>query len=150
MNGRKLIVGEIREYIKEGKLMKAILRTSADLELLFFSKLVFEKEIKYELIERWTLGRYTDWVAKHGLIEKEHIPIIRRFNKLRNMIVHDRILIKKIKSDPNKKKKVDELILSLCDIIGSIEVSYEHNQKLEDEHTEYAIKLNTKFEEFFK
>ena len=65
-----------RKDINEGEYLRALIQISTDLEAIFFDKLFFEKKINSDLIENWTLGRLTNWVFKHNLIDSKHEELI--------------------------------------------------------------------------
>ena len=64
-----------RKDINDGEYLRALIQISTDLEALFFDKLLFEKGINHDLMENWTLGKFTNWVIKNNLVEKRFFEI---------------------------------------------------------------------------
>lgn len=145
---RRLLTEKTRDYIERNELFRALMKASADLELLFFSKLLFEKGIKHDLMNNWTLGRFIEWVSKLGLINKKDAKLLTDFNSTRNMIVHSRNIMESIEQYPEKVTYLKNMILAVCDFIDVTPISYEHNQAMEDEYGKNAKKMREKYENF--
>jgi len=146
---RGLLSTFVREDIKKGEYLRALLEASADLEHLFFMKLLFEKCIKSNLMEGWTLGKYIDWVSKMGLLDKKYEQLLKDFNKIRNYVVHERYVMKNINSDLAKLSFLANLIISVCDFIDSYEVQYTYNREIENEYSNFMEKMTKRYENIF-
>ncbi len=144
----RLLTEDTREAIQTGELLKALLQTSADLELLFFSKLLFEKGIKKNLMKNWTLGRYFEWVSKLGLIDKKYNKLLKDFNETRNMIVHGRYIIHSIEKYPRKIQYLKNLLLAVCNFIDATPVTYTYDQGMEEEYARFSEKMRRKYDRF--
>ena len=144
----KLLTIKTREDVKRGDLLKALLQTSADLELLFFSKLLFEKGIKKDLMNNWTLGRYIEWVSKLELINKKYVKLLKDFNETRNIIVHGRYIIHSIEEYPTKIEYLKNMVISVCDFIDSTPVSHKYDQKMEKDYAKFSEKMRKKYDKF--
>ncbi len=142
---RKLLTDSTRKDIKNKNYLKALLQASADLEHLFFSKLLFEKNLKSSLIGNWTLGKYIEWVSKSDLIDNKHISLLKDFNIIRNLIVHDRHSIDKIENDSNKLNSLINILLSICDFIDSTTIKYKLNNELEKEYNIFFERTDKKY-----
>ena len=145
---RKLLIEKTRSYVKKNELFRALILASADLEQLFFTKLLFEKGIKHELMSNWTLGKYIEWVSKLGLIDKKYVNLLKDFNKTRNMIVHSRNIMNSIEQYPLKMDYLKNMILAVCDFIDNTPVSYETDQDMENEYWKFAEKMRRKYDNF--
>ena len=98
---RKLITTHSRELIESDNLPLAVIQVASDLEHILFKKLHFEKRINPDLMYNWTLGTYINWCIKNELINKDSEPLLKKFNKARNLFVHHRVFYNKIKSMSN-------------------------------------------------
>lgn len=115
--------------------MSAFARTSADLEMLLFEKLFFEKGIKAELIDRWSLSTYIQWNIKLGLIEQKWESLLNDFRKLRNKVVHGRVFLIKLMQNQEELEKAKNLLLAVCDFIDQIRISYKSTPEIEKEYS---------------
>lgn len=145
-----LLTNSIREDIHKGEYLRALLQASADLEFLFFQKLLFEKDIKSDLIKNWTLGKYIDWICKLELVDKKYEQLLRDFNELRNIIVHRRYTIHNVAKDLDKLNFLANIIIAICDFIDSSHVIYKPNQKLETEYSKFDKTLEEKYERILR
>lgn len=132
---RGYITTVAKSYLESGDLLAALLKVSADLEALLFDKLFFEKRIKAELIKGWTLGRYIEWVVKHGLIDAKYVSFLREFNKLRNAAVHDRTYWNR--NLPEKAEEIKDMIKRGIELIEDVKVTYKSDHQLEMEFTDH-------------
>jgi hypothetical protein len=146
---QSLLTNKIREDVTKGEYLNALLQASADLEFLFFSKLLLEKRIKSNLIKNWTLSRYIDWVCELNLIDKKYEQLLRDFGELRNLMVHTRYSFPKISKDQSKLNFLAQIILAICDFIDSSPVKYRSSWKLEKEYSEAFQKIEEKYERIF-
>ena len=144
----RLLTKKIRYDVEGAELLRALLQTSADLELLFFSKLLFEKGIKKGLMNNWTLGRYIEWVSELELIDKKYVKLLKDFNNTRNMIVHGRYIIHNIEQNPKKVKYLKNMIIAVCDFIDSVSVFHEYDKTMEKEYVKFSEKMRKKYENF--
>lgn len=149
MNKTFLHTKTAREDIDKGDYLRALIQLSADLEFLFFGKLLFEKEIKPELIENWTLGRFIDWVCKLNLIDNKHEELLRDFNQVRNTIIHGRYIIHKTTEDLDKLNFLANLMIEVCDFIDSTPIEKEYIKELEDDYRRISRKMSEKYERVF-
>jgi len=124
MMKRGLITIRQREYLKSGEAYLALLKTAADLEMLFWDKLFFEKQLDPKLISNWTLGKYLHWNKVSGLVDSKWYPLLEKFNQVRNQFVHSRTAMDRVKQDEEMLKELNGLILSVCDFIDQTEVIY--------------------------
>jgi len=143
---RKLLVHEPRDLIDSNTPL-AVLRIAADLEFILFEKLHFEKQINPELMYKWTLGTYIKWCEKNELIDRKWVATLEKFNKIRNLIVHNRTVYNAIKRDSTKERKLREFLHSICNFMEESETKYISNQKLEKTYSQFFDK---KDKEFFK
>ena len=151
MNIKTIVSTEIaREDINKGDYLRALVQISADLEYLFFWKLFFEKEIKAELIENWTLGRFIEWVCKLNLIDTQYEGLLRDFNQVRNLIIHKRYIIHKTTKDLDKLNFLANLMIKVCDFIDSTPIERKYlGQEQEDIYQEILKKIGQKYEKVF-
>ena len=139
-----------REDINKGDYLRALVQISADLEYLFFWKLFFEKEIKTELIENWTLRRFIDWVCKLNLIDIQYEGLLRDFNKVRNGIIHRRYAIHQTTKDLDKLNLLANLMIKVCDFLDSTPIERKQfSQEQEDAYEEVLRKMREKYEKVF-
>ena len=138
-----------RKDINEGEYLRALIQISTDLEAIFFDKLFFEKKINSDLIENWTLGRLTNWVFKHNLIDSKHEELIKEFTKIRNAIVHTRYGIHNTTKDLNKLNYLAPLMLKICNFIDNTSVSRDFNLEIEKKYQEILEKTKNKYEKAF-
>lgn len=135
MPTRKLMSMIPREYLSKGDYMGAFAMASADLESILFQKLLFEKEIKAELMEKWSLSTFIQWNLKLGLIDAKWEPLLNDFRRLRNEIIHKRGYLNGLVKDPERLKQAETLLLSICDFVDQVEVSYVWDPDLEAEYS---------------
>ena len=145
---RKLSTKRIREDIENDDLLKALLQSIADLELLFFWKLMYEKGIKASLMNKWTLGRYLIWASGMKLTDQEQIELLKDFNETRNMFVHGRYFMNRIGDYPHKKQYLSNMILHVCDFLDSQSVTFQHDPEIEKEYNEHSDKMERKYNRF--
>jgi len=129
------------EYLKSGDVVAALLSAATDLEQLLFEKLFFEKEIKAELIENWTLGRLIEWNLKLGLVDSKYSDFLHRFKKLRNRFVHTRFYIEKIRKDKQQAMMVRKIVEECILFVSEVKSEYRQNWRLEREYSGYMDKL---------
>lgn len=129
-----------KEYLESGDIVMALLRTATDLEALLFEKLLFERQIKAELIENWTLGRFVIWNLKHCLVDEKWSQTLKEFNKLRNRFVHHRVFVERLKNNNEQLEKAKKLINSTIDFIEQTEVKYHTDSELEKQYGDYMQK----------
>ncbi len=150
MPKRILLTKSIREDVSKGEYLRALLQASADLEELFFSKLLFERGIKSSLMRNWTLGKYIEWICELELIDKKSEQLLRDFNELRNLIVHRRYTIHNVVKNLDELKFLANIIIAVCDFIDSFSVIYKPNKELETEYSKLDKKLEEKYGRAFK
>ena len=121
---RKLMTTLPREYLNKEDYMSAFAMASADLESILFQKLLFEKAIKAELMENWSLSTFIRWSIKLELIETKWETLLNDFRKLRNKVIHGRGFLAALVKEPDKLKSAQELLISVCNFIDQVEVVY--------------------------
>ncbi len=131
---RKLTTSVPRSHIEAGDYMSAFARVSADLEMVLFDKLFFEKGIKAELMERWSLYTFIQWNIKSGLVEAKWEKLLNEFRIIRNKVVHGRVFLVKLEQNPQELKYAKSLLHELCNFIDQIEIVYKRNPELEQEY----------------
>ncbi|MCX6776242.1 MAG: hypothetical protein NT130_05340 [Candidatus Micrarchaeota archaeon] len=129
---------EARKYLNSEDIRVAVLITAADLERVLFLKLVLEKKINPELVDRFMLRRYIEWNTKLGLIDKSHENLLREFNYIRNRTVHERFFTEKVASESKVLEYVKKIILDTCDFIDSTRIKTD--MKLERVYSTYLSK----------
>lgn len=145
---RRIMTESIRKALDEHKYLEALLQTSASLENLFFMKLLFEKGIKEELMNSWTLSRYIDWVEKMDLLDKKYLPLLRKFNQMRNCVAHTGFALPRIQNNLEKSQTLSNLILEVCDFIDSYSIQY-RDIELDNEYSKFSKRTDTKFKKLF-
>ena len=128
---RKLITTDSRTYIESNNFISAFARISADLEMLLFEKLFFEKSIKAELIEKWSLYTFIQWNIKLDLIEEKWSQILHDFRKLRNKVIHGRVFLINLVKNQEELEEAKNLLLSVCDFIDQTAIVYRSTPELE-------------------
>ena len=150
MSKRKLNMKDVRKEIEEGSFLEGFLRLPCDLEFHLFTKLFFERGIKTKLMNNWTLREYIEWCLEFGLINKEQGFLLKDFNELRNVMVHNRDFMIGIKEDYEKGGNLITLALAVCDFLDKNWVEYKYNKEIEGEYGESIKKLREKYENVFK
>ena len=129
MGSTRLIVDDIRGYLKDKNILLAVIRTACDLEQLLFWKLFYEKDLHPELIDSWTLGRYIDWNLKLGLIDEKYSKLLREFNELRNEVAHHRAYIDNAIKNPQEIEKISKIVEEVVGFIESTSVEKDSQEK---------------------
>ena len=131
---RKIITEFPRRYIESGEYMSAFSRISADLEMLLFDKLFFEKGIKAELMERWPLYTFIQWNLKMGLVDNKWEPLLTDFRKMRNKVIHGRVFLIKLLQNQTELNQAKKMLYSICEFIDKTEIVYNFNIDIEKEY----------------
>jgi len=140
----------IREDIKKGESLRALIQIATDLDAIFFDKLFFEKKINPNLISGWTLGRKIDWVFGHDLIDKKYEQLIRDFNKVRNAIVHSRYGMYNAVKDSEKSNFLTNLMIQMCDFIDNTYIKKDYDKGISDKEIKISGRIRKKYEDAFK
>lgn len=139
---------EARKYLNSEDITIAVLITAADLERVLFLKLVLEKKINPELVDKFMLGRYIEWNTKLGLIDKSHENLLRDFSYIRNRIVHDRFFTKKVASESKVLEYAKKVILDTCDFIDSTKIKTD--MESEGVYSKYLLKKTEEEKRFME
>ncbi len=143
MPKRKFLTEEINRILKEGKEpLFALLYLAAKIEHAFFCKLLFERKINPKLINTWTLSKYIEWCASLDLIDNKTKKILMKFTRLRNYVVHTLPRMSGLGNYEFEKsisvENIKNLMLSVCDILDKIEITYKPDDKLEKLYSDYS------------
>jgi hypothetical protein len=134
MPTRWLLTDETRRLVKEGHLFVAIFNAAADLELLAFEKLLFEKQLPGKLIVNWNLYTSIRWCFELKLFDEKWKEEIDAFRNLRNNAAHHRNFHAMLEKSPEKQEEVRKLVLSICDFIDNTRTKYKWNPELEKQY----------------
>jgi hypothetical protein len=148
MSERQISSKPIREYLDNEEIVLAIIRTATDIQQLLTEKLFFEKEIKFKLIENWTLERLIEWNSQYGLIDKSQVPLLNLFKRLRNIVFHRRTFMEKILQQEENKDIVKKIVLSVCNFIDLTKIEYSSTEEIEEEYSELINTIETKYANF--
>lgn len=121
-----------RKYLDKNDVASAFLLAAADLERLFFDKLYHEGKISLKLLDKWGLSTYIEVAHCLKLITDEDKQMLHEFRKVRNGIVHMRLVIERINTDPKKSEYVKKHVIKVLDFIDKTGV--ERNLKDKEEH----------------
>lgn len=146
---QRYITRTVRKDIDEGNYLRALVQLSADLEAIFFDKLFFEKRINPKLIQGWTLGRFSEWVFAHDLIESKYRDLIADFIQIRNIIIHGRYFIHNTEKNLTNLNILTRLMKDVCDFIDETWVARDTSREIERQYAEVLMRTSDRYNNFF-